>query len=643
MAPQRAGRDTTKQMLRHRQMVLDQMDFKQKAEEKKMSMSKNIARLAVTAGLTAALSFGGVMAPVTMAFAAESGNSNYVPTVTTTGNVIITEQTYTDTTFKGIQIFKATVTQDKADANGDGTAEGDWKANGDKTLSDIEWASDAVQNAVTGAFAGVDGAPDVNAGAQEWANYINDNKGNNVGKDAKVDAGSTLDKIAEALEKITTTNDITVWKTSTDGKFNNLPAGYWLFVTAQPGSTKDTNKINGNEDAYTSPIFTIVGGADVNAKPKKDVPNVTKAVKDDKDGTFGTDVFKNPNKAADSAMDQYVDYQLAGTVASNINTYRTYKYAFTDELPKSMTPMFTDETNSTTPAVTVKIDNEKVISGYTATFDGKNVLTVDFPNLKACKGENDADITVTDNSTVTVEYQAKLDSSKIFENGSIKDDFKDLIGKAQENKVKLTYSNNPHSEGSTGTTVDHPAYDYTYGIDVTKVGNDEDKAGNPKTLEGVQFTLQEQDSNDFIKADGTTTTDKDSALLTTNSEGKINVVGLDEGTYILKEVKPAPGYNNSAASGVTFTICRTLNQDGTDVTPDTTSAIVAGQDVVQANSAKAEVGKLSFTIVDQKGSGLPLTGLNGVTFTWIAGGAVLCIGVAHLIRSRKQVEESEQE
>ena len=56
-------------MLRHRQTDLDQTDFKQKAEEKKMSMSKNIARLAVTAGLTAALSFGGVMAPVTMAFA----------------------------------------------------------------------------------------------------------------------------------------------------------------------------------------------------------------------------------------------------------------------------------------------------------------------------------------------------------------------------------------------------------------------------------------------------------------------------------------------------------------------------------------------------------------------------------------------
>lgn len=602
------------------------MDFKQKAEEKKMSMSKNIARLAVTAGLTAALSFGGVMAPVTMAFAAGT------PTVAESGNVTIKEDTYKDTTFKGIQVFKAKVTQDKQDDV--------W--NGSKTLSDITWASPEAETAVKSVFADATDKPAGTATAQDWADYITKKAGDNVGEKVKVDADSVLDKIAKALEGVTKTDETTGWKTSTDGKFNNLPAGYWLFVTAQPGSTKVTDKTNGKEDAYTSPIFAIVGGADVNAEPKKDVPNVTKAVKDDKDGTFGADVFKNPNKAADSAMDQYVDYQLAGTVASNINTYSTYKYAFTDELPKSMTPMFTDEANSTTPAVTVKIDNEKVISGYTATFDGNNVLTVDFPNLKACKGENGVDITVNDNSTVTVEYQAKLDSSKIFEDGSIKDNFKDFIGKAQENKVKLTYSNNPHSEG-TGTTVDHPAYDYTYGIDVTKVGNDEDGAGNPKTLEGVQFTLQEQNSNDFIKADGTTTADKDSALLTTNSEGKINVVGLDEGTYILKEVKPAPGYNNSAASGVTFTIRRTLNQTGTDVTPDTTSAIVAGQDVVKTGSAKAEVGKLSFTIVDQKGSGLPLTGLNGVTFTWIAGGAVLCIGVAHLIRSRKQTEESEQE
>lgn len=586
-----------------------------------MSMSKNIARLAVTAGLTAALSFGGVMAPVTMAFAAGT------PVATEEGNVAIKEDIYTNTTFKGIQIFKATVAQDKKDN----------AFNGPKTLSDIAWASPDVENAVKGVFADAVDKPVNNATAQDWADYITKIAGDNVGEGVKVDTGSTLDKIAKALEGVTATDDTTGWKTSSDGKFNNLPAGYWLFVTDRPGLTKDTNKTNGNEDAFTSPIFTIVGGSDVNVTPKKDVPNVTKAVKDDKNGKFVTDdsknVFTAANKAADSAAEQLVEYQLAGTVASNINTYVKYSYTFTDNLPSTMVPNL----NGNNPVVEVKI-NDSVVDPtcYSAAYvpgGSTNTLTVSFENLKEAKDKTGNLITVDGSSTVYVNYKAKLDANKITQ---------DMLGKAQVNNVKLTYSNNPHTNG-TGTTVDHPAYDYTYGIDVTKVGSDEDETGKPKTLEGVQFTLHEKDSDKYIKADGTTTSDENEAILTTTSEGKINVVGLDEGTYILTEVKPAPGYNNSAANGVTFTISRTLNQDGADVKPDTTSAIVAGQDVVQEGSAKAEVGKLSFTIVDQKGSGLPLTGLNGVTFTWIAGGAVLCIGVAHLIRSRKQAEESEQE
>ena len=582
-----------------------------------MSMSKNIARLAVTAGLTAALSFGGVMAPVTMALAAG------VPTVATEkGKVFITDPDteYTGTSFKGIQIFKATVTQNK-----DGNT---WS--GDKTLSDIDWASPKVQEVVIGAFTRadgtrVDGAP-TDTSAQAWAKYINDYAGNNVGQTAKVDAGSTLDKIAAALED----SNLTWTKPSGSKKsnFESLDQGYWLFVTDVPSKT-------GNTDVYTSPIFTIVGGSDVNVAPKKSVPNVTKAVKDDKDGKFATDdngdVFTAANKAADSAAEQLVEYQLAGTVASNINTYEKYSYTFTDNLPSTMVPELQDGN----PVVKVKI-GETAVKGdcYKATYDASsNTLTVAFDNLKKAQDADGNYIAVDGNSKVYVNYKAKLDAGKITQ---------DMLGKAQKNYVKLTYSNNPHTNG-TGTTVDHLAYDYTYGIDVTKVGSDKDETGNPKTLKGVQFTLQEKDSNKFIKADGTTTSTENEAILTTNDDGKINVVGLDEGTYILKEVKPAPGYNNSAASGVTFTISRTLNQDGTDVTPDTTSAIVAGEDVIQQNSAKAEVGKLSFTIVDKKGSGLPLTGLNGVTFTWIAGGAVLCIGVAHLIRSRKQAEESEQE
>lgn len=588
-----------------------------------MSMSKNIARLAVTAGLTAALSFGGVMAPVTMAFAVGT------PTVSQSGNVTIKDSIYTDTTFKGIQIFKATVTQDQK-------ADGTW--DGSKTLSDITWAggeSGSVKNAVIHAFDNVtaDSKPTglpTGESAQAWAEFINNHGSDVVGNNVK--AGSVLDMIAKALETQTWTDA----KSGTVGTFEDIDAGYWLFETKSVGKTTGAD---GNEDAFTSPIFTIVGGADVAPKPKKDVPNVTKAVKDDKGGKFVTDDSKNDstaaNKAADSAAEQPVEYQLAGTVASNINTYVKYSYTFTDELPSTMVP----ELQGGNPVVEVKIDDSVVDPAcYSATYvpgESTNTLTVSFENLKEAKDTDGNFINVDGSSTVYVNYEAKLVAGKINA---------DMLGKAQVNNVKLTYSNNPHTNG-TGTTVDHPAYDYTYGIDVTKVGSDRDETGNLKKLQGVQFTLKEEGSNEFIKADGTTTTDTDAAILTTNDKGMINVVGLDEGTYILKEVTPAPGYNNSASNGVKFTIARgTLEQDGSEVIPDKNSAHVTAADgVVKDDSAATSTGKLSFTIVDQKGSGLPLTGLNGVTFTWIAGGAVLCIGVAHLIRSRKQAEESEQE
>lgn len=601
------------------------MEFEQKAGEKKMSMSKNIARLAVTAGLTAALSFGGVMAPVTMAFAAGT------PVATTSGNVTINEEIYKDTTFKGIQIFKAKVTQDQK-------SEGVWDSTGDKTLSDIDWASPKVKKTVTDKFSGVAGAPTGNASVQEWIAFINNNAGNN----ANVDTGSTLDKIAEALEDAGATDSTLGWQSSTTGNFTGLESGYWLFVTASVGSTKDTDTTNGNIDAYASPIFTIVGGEGVNVTPKKDVPNVTKAVKDDNNGSFVTDksknVFEAPNRVADSASDQLVEYQLAGTVASNINTYNEYSYTFTDELPSTMVP----ELDGNDPVVEVKIGNQVVHpDSYSKEYaDGK--LVVSFSNLKNAYAKNEDDtkgalINVDGKSKVYVNYKARLDPTKVSAG---------MLGKGQKNTVTLTYSNNPHAvgTGTTGTTVEHPAYDYTYGIDVTKVGNEE----TPKKLSGVVFKLQEKNGDTvedkYIDANGVKQANAEAAKLTTNEEGKINVVGLDEGTYVLTEVTPAPGYDNSHGDkGITFTIKRgSLTESNTEVVnPELTVDDADDQSLV--TSANATNGMVHLTVTDKKGSNLPLTGLNGVTFTWIAGGAVLCIGVAHLIRSRKQAEESEQE
>lgn len=596
------------------------MEFEQKAEEKKMSMSKNIARLAVTAGLTAALSFGGVMAPVTMAFA------ECVPTVATeNGKVFITDPDteYTDTSFKGIQIFKATVTQNK-----DGNT---WS--GDKTLSDIDWASLEVQKAVIGAFTRadgtrVDGAPRTDTSAQAWAKYINDHAGDKVGQTAKVDADSTLDKIAAALEGSNLT-----WTKPSDsskGNFESLDQGYWLFVTDVPSKT-------GNTDAYTSPIFTIVGGSDVNVAPKKSVPNVTKAVKDDNNGSFVTDesknVFEAPNRVADSASDQLIEYQLAGTVASNINTYKEYSYTFTDVLPSTMVPELVNDK----PVVKVKIGDKTVEPKYyDAQYNtAKNELVVSFDNLKKeIKSDKDEVITVSGSSKIYVNYKAKLDPTKVKA---------DMLGKGQKNTVTLTYSNNPHST-ETGTTVVHPAYDYTYGIDVTKVGDEE----TPKKLSGVVFKLQEKNGgtveDEYIDANGVKQANAENAKLTTTEDGKISVIGLDEGTYVLTEVTPAPGYDNSHGNkGITFTITRgTLSEsDATVVNPAV--AVTDGDNTGLVKAENSTDGMVHLTVTDKKGSGLPLTGLNGVTFTWIAGGAVLVIGVAHLIRSRKQAEESEQE
>lgn len=595
-----------------------------------MHMNKNIARLAVTAGLTAALSFGGVMAPVTMAFAEGT------PVATTSGNVTINEETYKDTTFKGIQIFKAKVTQDQK-------SEGVWDSTGDKTLSDIDWASPKVKKAVTDKFSGVAGAPTGNVSVQEWIAFINNNAGNNT----NVDTGSTLDKIAEALEDAGATDSTLGWQSSTTGNFTGLESGYWLFVTAGVGSTKDTDTTNGNIDAYTSPIFTIVGGESVNVTPKKDVPNVTKAVKDDNNGSFvdstkpvpagsSRDVFTTPNRVADSASDQLVEYQLAGTVASNINTYNEYSYAFTDVLPSTMTPELDDNGR---PVVEVKIDNQVVHSGSYSKEYKNGQLVVSFSDLKKAHlekedGTEGAVINVDGKSKVYVNYKARLEPTKVNAN---------MLGKGQKNTVTLTYSNNPHSNG-TGTTVEHPAYDYTYGIDVTKVGNEE----TPKKLSGVVFKLQEKNGDTvedkYIDANGVKQASAEDAKLTTTEDGKISVIGLDEGTYVLTEVTPAPGYDNSHGNkGITFTITRgTLSEsDATVVNPAVVVTDGDNTGLVRADNSTG--GMVHLTVTDKKGSNLPLTGLNGVTFTWIAGGAVLCIGVAHLIRSRKQAEESEQE
>lgn len=585
------------------------MRAKRKTEEKKMSMSKNIARLAVTAGLTAALSFGGVMAPVTMAFAAEGAAA-------TNNSIKINKNSDNgDVTYKAYQIFKADVV-DGTDGSG-------------KVVSNIDWASTKAQNAVLNYLSNVPNSGiNTSSSAQAAAKYLTDHA-NGTGETTPIENGNLFNGLAKEVVKSVdqtgssfTTDD--VFKPQ-DGNGNALQ-GYYLFVTDE--STLSTDQ-EVKKNTGTSPIFAVVGDALVTVTEKTSIPTVVKKVKND-NGSDWAD-------KADSQMGQKVEYKLTGTVASNIATFDTYHYEFSDKLSDGLTA---DDSS-----VIVKI-GDKILSpnttpgaktGYDASIDATNTLTVKFADLKTAAEKVGA--TLNGGSNVVVTYTAMLDPMKATN--------VTVGGVGNDNAVKLIYSNNPMG-GGTGESVSDTVRDYTYALELIKQDADSDTT----KIDNVEFTIQatapdDADSRDMYVGSEGTLVNKAYKFKTANG-GKINVKGLDAGTYTVHEVEGSnPGYNT--LDDFTFTIKpEGLNRDEGVALDEKTAVNTLKVTVQKPDSAtmvtpSVDDGTVTLTVKNKKGSNLPLTGLNGVTFTWIAGGAVLCIGVAHLIRSRKQAEESEQE
>lgn len=594
------------------------MEFEQKAEEKKMSMSKNIARLAVTAGLTAALSFGGVMAPVTMAFAEDAAAA-------TNSITIKKNENNGDVKYKAYQIFKADVV-DK---------------DGKRVASNVDWAnglSETVKTDIIAAIKNADksGKLPNDLSAQDVADWMATNL-----QDASqvVNNGDLLDTIARLVKGTTPVTpkgaSTAAFAADISVSFDN--SGYYLFLTDED-SIGTADSYSGKKQTGTSPIFAVVGGSAVEVTEKTGIPTVTKKIKDDKPGSDWAD-------KADSQVGQNVQYQLTGTVAENVASFNTYYYEFRDELSAGLIA----DNNSV--HVTVYANNEDT-SGTEVnlptgaveynTTGNNNVLTVKFNDLKAVTAKNGSSaISITKDSRVVVTYTAKLNPANT--------EKVTVGGAGNDNNVKLIYSNNPMS-GGKGESVPDTVRNYTYALKLVK----EDSVDESIKLNGVKFTIQATNPDDnaegapsgtkYVQENGTLSENK--YEFETKNGGVIEVKGLDAGTYTVHEVEGSnPGYNT--LDDFTFTIS-TVKKDGTDSLKQdegqnelTVSASKSNIDLVETPSVKN--GTITLTVKNKKGSNLPLTGLNGVTFTWIAGGAVLCIGVAHLIRSRKQAEESEQE
>lgn len=621
------------------------MEFEQKAEEKKMSMSKNIARLAVTAGLTAALSFGGVMAPVTMAFAEGA-----------TGSITISQAEKNDgTTFKAYQIFKATVSDVE---------------NGGKTAQNITWANETVGPKVIDAINSWENVHSLKAGdklpnkptPQEVADFITAHAGDCTAgsestKGTRIATDNILYAVANAVKNETPVNSGivagTLW--TPDDEHGN---GYYLFVTNE--SSLDTDKKN----TGTSPIFALVGGEAVTVTEKTSIPTVDKqivaATSDDP-----TKLTAGWAGVADSQIGQEVTYKLTGKVADNYATYDSYAYKFTDTLSDGL-----DYVAGSLKVYAVNNGAYTLINrGYEVTppNESSRVLTVNFAVDKDNNKKGLKDVQGVDADTqIVVFYRAKLNKNAVTGNG-------DSEGKkGNYNTVKLEYSNNPSTEG-TGTSVESGAGDFTFKLNLNKVDQ-----GTEKGLKGAEFSIQSADAdtlNQYVASknspDGKVVagqlvnfSDKDLPdylKFSSDDKGKIEVKGLDAGSYKVTEIK-APNDKYTVANPFTFTIKAEYKNNAAELEKITVSPsqndehrsdVALGTldntpgdntlTVTDDTAANVKTGEVNITIGNTKQVGLPLTGLNGVTFTWIAGGAVLCIGVAHLIRSRKQAEESEQE
>lgn len=610
------------------------MEFEQKAEEKKMSMSKNIARLAVTAGLTAALSFGGVMAPVTMAFAAEGA----------TGSITINKVAGNEnTTFKAYQIFKATVTDSK---------------NGGKTAQNITWASDTVGPKVIDAINRWENDHSLKAEdklpnkptPQEVADFITAHAevctaGSESTKGTRIATDNILYAVANAIrDEAPVKSDIvagTAW-TPND-------SGYYLFVT---NALSDSSK----KDTGTSPIFAVVGGNAVTVTEKTSIPTVGKQVL--------ASAPNNPTSATgwagviDSQIGQEVTYKLTGSVADNYATYDSYAYKFTDTLSSGLE--YVD--GSLTVYAVNKGTYTLINSGYDVTppNESSRVLTVNFAVDKDNNKKGLKDVQGVDaNTQIVVFYKAKLNKNAVTGNGNGEK-------KGNFNTVKLEYSNNPYVEG-TGTSVEGGAGDFTFQLNIKKVDQ-----GTEKGLGSAVFTIKSnnkyvasEDGNGFVAGELVDVADNSDlpeyVKFKSTDEDKIAVKGLDAGTYTVTEIE-APNDKYTVANPFTFTIEAKYKDNAAELEKITVSPSkndehrpdvalgtldnTPGDNTLTAKKgtvANVETGEINITVGNTKSVGLPLTGLNGVTFTWIAGGAVLCIGVAHLIRSRKQAEESEQE
>lgn len=422
---------------------------------------------------------------------------------------------------------------------------------------------------------------------------------------------NTNTALANAVAKLAYANKKDTGTALTSGE-NTLADGYYLVV--------DTTADVGEGGAYNASLLQVVGNIKITVKT--DAPTVEKKVlEDDKynqDGGYGTGY----NDVADYNMGDAVPFHLIGSVP-DMSRYDTYKYIFHDTLSAGLT---LNENSIKVYVASDKAGTDKAeITGWTKAVNGQS-FTVSFTDLKTVSG-------VSQGKYIIVEYTATLNQDAVV----------GLDG--NPNVVYLEYSNKPDQSGSgdtgnTGKTPEDKVIVFTYELDTTKV----DGQDTTKKLEGAEFKLKNAagkwaivDSNS--KVTGWADTEEGGSTLTSDANGLFKVIGLDDGTYYLKETKAPTGYN-LLSSEITVVIKATTTNGQTWTDGQASSALtkLAVTADGKAGTGDTSTGVAGITVANNKGSTLPETGGMGTTIFYVLG-TILVLGAAIMLITKRRMNK----
>lgn len=429
-------------------------------------------------------------------------------------------------------------------------------------------------------------------------------------------------------------------------KFGGLGYGYYL-----------TDEVSAVQDTHTaaSLILTNTANPDATVTIKSDYPTVTKKIEEDDNGMGWNDV-------GDYEIGQTVPYYYS-SIVPNMNGYDTYKYVFHDKMDEALT-FHKDSVNVTisngTKTYTLKNNEFEIV-----TDGGEDTFTVTISDLKSIvdrqfsEGFNNLNENAY-GQTIHLSYNATLNDKASTRTGR----------GGFENAVRLEFSNNPDSDGvgSTGTTPWDTVVCFTYKINGLKIND------HNKLLKDAKFRLYSDENctnevyvkespNGYvvINRDSLGGTDhtggtrpSDAVEMASDAKGVFTILGLDQGTYYLKETDSPAGYRE-LLDPIVITIKPTFNADrnnyvsGEGATEKTLQKLEATAHVKEfLNGAykesdtdlKTDVtdGSANITVVNYVGTKLPITGSN-LTMICLGAGTITVVGALALDKKRKNKKD----